>query len=42
VNSRREFLSQAPALIGLWRKTDRAITGGFVNDSFPTGHELRD
>jgi glycine/D-amino acid oxidase-like deaminating enzyme len=39
--SRREFFG-APALIGLWRKTDRKITGGFVNDSFPLGHRLRD
>src|ERR1700678_558428 len=39
--SRREFFA-APALIGLWRKTDRQITGGFVNDSFPLGHRLRD
>ena len=39
--SRREFFA-APALIGLWRKTDRKITGGFVNDSFPLGHRLRD
>ena len=29
-------------MIGLWRKTDRKITGGFVNDSFPLGHRLRD
>jgi phytoene dehydrogenase-like protein len=42
VSSRRDFLTQAPALIGLWRKTDRPITGGFVNDSFATGHRLRD
>jgi hypothetical protein len=39
--SRREFFG-APALIGLWRKTDRKITGTFVNDSFPLGHRLRD
>ncbi len=39
--SRRQFFA-APALIGLWRKTDRKITGGFVNDSFPLGHRLRD
>ncbi len=39
---RREFLAAAPALIGLGRKTDRPITGGFVNDSFPMGHRLRD
>jgi glycine/D-amino acid oxidase-like deaminating enzyme len=42
VSSRRDFLAQAPALIGLWRKTDRPITGGFVNDSFAIGHRLRD
>ena len=41
VISRREFFG-APALVGLWRKTDRKITGGFVNDSFPLGHRLRD
>jgi len=39
--SRRE-LFLAPALIGLGRKTDRKITGGFVNDSFFLGHRLRD
>ncbi len=39
--TRRQFVA-APALIGLWRKTDRPITGGFVNDSFPLGHRLRD
>jgi len=39
--TRREALA-APALIGLWRKTDRVITGGFVNDAFPAGHRLRD
>ena len=39
---RREFLAGAPALIGLSRKTDRPITGSFVNDAFPTGHRLRD
>ena len=42
MNSRREFLFRAPALVGLWRKTDRAISGGFVNDSFATGHRVRD
>jgi hypothetical protein len=40
--SRRRFLASAPALLGLTRKTDRPITGAFVNDSFPTGHRLRD
>jgi NAD(P)-binding Rossmann-like domain len=39
--SRRAFFG-APALIGLVRKTDRKITGGFVNDSFRLGHQLRD
>src|SRR5271156_6485774 len=39
---RREFLAGPPALIGLTRKTDRPITGSFVNDAFPTGHRLRD
>lgn len=39
--TRREFVA-APALLGLARKTDRPITGSFVNDSFPTGHRLRD
>jgi len=39
--TRREALA-APALVGLWRKTDRVVTGGFVNDSFPAGHRLRD
>jgi hypothetical protein len=39
--TRRTFLA-APALIGLSRKTDRSITGSFVNDAFPTGHRLRD
>jgi len=39
--TRRHFLA-APALLGLSRKTDRPITGGFVNDSFVTGHRLRD
>ena len=42
MSSRRGFLLGAPGLIGLWRKTDRTITGGFVNDSFPAGHRLRD
>ncbi len=40
--TRRIFLIGAPALIGLSRKTDRPITGSFVNDAFPTGHRLRD
>src|SRR5260370_23594794 len=38
---RREFLGLAPALL-LARKTDRPITGSFVNDPFAYGHRLRD
>src|SRR5213593_2967433 len=38
--SRRQFLSAA--LIGLTRKTDRAVAGGFVDDSHTLGHKLRD
>jgi glycine/D-amino acid oxidase-like deaminating enzyme len=40
MSSRREFLSAA--LVGLTGKTDRAVSGGFVNESFPVGHRLRD
>ena len=40
--NRRRFLAAAPALLGLGPKTDRPITGTFVNDSFPAGHRLRD
>src|ERR1700689_2462239 len=40
--TRRSILAAAPALIGLTRKTDRPISGSFVNDAFPTGHRLRD
>ena len=40
--TRRVILAGAPALLGLSRKTDRPITGTFVNDSFPIGHRLRD
>ena len=39
---RRQFLAAAPALLGLSRKTDRPIAGGFVNDAFALGHRLRD
>jgi glycine/D-amino acid oxidase-like deaminating enzyme len=49
---RREFLSVltaplaaapfAPALIGLSRKSPRAIAGGFVDDGGALGHKLRD
>jgi glycine/D-amino acid oxidase-like deaminating enzyme len=38
--NRREFLSAA--LVGLARKTDPPIAGGFVNDDFLRGHQLRD
>lgn len=37
---RREFLSAA--LIGLSRKTERAVLGSFVNESHAAGHRLRD
>ena len=41
--SRRQFLQSASAaLIGLSIKSDRAIAGSFVNDSFQLGHQLRD
>jgi phytoene dehydrogenase-like protein len=40
--NRRKFLIGAPALVGLSAKTDRPITGSFVNDAFPLGHRLRD
>lgn len=41
---RRDFLAAlaAPALVGLTRKTPRAITGGFVDDAGASGHRLRD
>lgn len=38
--NRRRFLSAA--LVGLTAKAERRIEGRFVNDSFPTGHRLRD
>lgn len=51
--SRRDFLGVvssagvaslvgAPSLIGLSRKTERAITGGFADDGVAAGHALRD
>src|SRR5579884_1485120 len=40
--TRRTLLLGAPALVGLSAKTDRRITGSFVNESFPLGHRLRD
>ena len=39
-SSRRRFLSAA--LIGLTAKAERRIAGGFVNDSYATGHRIRD
>ncbi len=38
--NRRKFLSAA--LVGMNAKADRNITGGFVNDSFSRGHQIRD
>lgn len=41
--SRRKFLqSSSAALVGLSLKSDRPISGSFVNDSFQQGHLLRD
>jgi len=41
--TRREFCALgAAALVGLSLKSDRAIAGRFVNDSFQLGHLLRD
>jgi glycine/D-amino acid oxidase-like deaminating enzyme len=40
--TRRKLILGAPALIGLTAKAERAISGGFVNDSFEAGHRLRD
>lgn len=41
--SRRDFLrSASAALVGLSIKSDRRITGSFVNESFQLGHKLRD
>jgi NAD(P)-binding Rossmann-like domain len=41
--SRRRFLQGgSAALVGLSLKSDRAIAGSFVNDSFQLGHQLRD
>ncbi|MEP6764034.1 MAG: NAD(P)-binding protein [Gemmatimonadaceae bacterium] len=34
--------NEAPSLIGLSRKTDRVIAGGFVEDDSAVGHQLRD
>ena len=39
--TRRAVVIGAPSLL-LARKTDRPVTGSFVNDAFPTGHRLRD
>lgn len=42
--SRREFLAglASVALVGCSRKTERPITGGFVDDGGARGHRLRD
>ncbi|MGB0037108.1 MAG: FAD-dependent oxidoreductase [Candidatus Acidiferrales bacterium] len=41
--SRRDFIKLgSAALVGLSLKSDRPIAGSFVNDSFQTGHRLRD
>ena len=41
--NRRQFLGlSSAALVGLSRKSERPITGSFVNDSFQAGHLLRD
>jgi phytoene dehydrogenase-like protein len=43
--TRREFIGglvAAPALVGLTRKSPRAIAGGFVEDGMMLGHALRD
>ena len=45
MSTRRQIVTQllgAPALIGLARKTDRPIAGGFVFESQERGHRLRD
>ena len=39
--TRRAVVIGAPSLL-LARKTDRPVTGSFVNDAFLTGHRLRD
>jgi NAD(P)-binding Rossmann-like domain len=42
-STRREFCAVgAAALVGLSVKSERAIPGEFVNDSFQAGHRLRD
>jgi hypothetical protein len=43
--SRREFVAAlvvAPALVGLARKSERVVAGGFVEDDRSLGHALRD
>src|SRR5262245_35889604 len=39
--SRRQFIRWFPALVGLPAKADRPISGSFVNDAFPIGHQIR-
>ncbi|HYP13310.1 MAG TPA: FAD/NAD(P)-binding protein, partial [Bryobacteraceae bacterium] len=40
MSTRRQFVGFG--LVGLSRKADRPITGGFVNDSYKLGHQIRD
>jgi hypothetical protein len=41
--SRRSFLATAAvALVGLRRKTDRTLAGGFAEDNMIVGHRIRD
>jgi len=40
IASRRQFLSAA--VVGLTPKTERSITGGFIDDGHDPGHRLRD
>ncbi|HXB23195.1 MAG TPA: FAD-dependent oxidoreductase [Gemmatimonadaceae bacterium] len=40
--SRRSFLFASAALIGLRRKTNRPLAGGFADDNMSVGHRIRD
>lgn len=40
--TRRQFVSASAALVGLARKTDAPIRGGFVDGSYALAHRLRD
>ena len=45
MRTRRELVAGlvgAPALVGLERKTERPIAGGFVFESQERGHRIRD